>query len=317
MGQQPSLRVSGESLPLQEFLLGAVVMDSQCPRWFDEIRRWLAVELQIQLNDCTDDIVLRTVTEWARQSTFRLSREYVDAVADDAVAILSTAVCQFRPGGSFKSWCQRVFRNEAIDRARKAARERVLPLGTHDPAEHRSADAKEPDRFRTMMSQVQEIVEQLDWPPPRPGAVDLFVVLLMELRLTLAARGAITFDLDSERLALLGGLSGFVEQVLPWTPQQQNRCFKPGFPTLQACWDACSAYWEDTQANGHSDKNRRPIIDRGTFCRLVSELHDDAPDLTTDCWYQWVRRSKAAARQHLATEDWDRYLAPFMPDHRK
>lgn len=281
--------------------------------WF-KVRSCLAAELQLSESECTDEMVLRTVTDWARQSTYRGSPNIIEEVIEDAVDILSAVICQFRPGGSFKSWCQRVFRNQVIDRARKAARERVVPLGEYDPAECPRTDTQEPDRFRMMMSQVQKIIEQLDWLPARPDAVDLFAVLLMELRLTLAARAAAAFRSDTELLALQGGLSGFVEQLLPWTTQQQNRCFKPGFPALEACWQACCEYWEDTQ--GDSESRRMATIDRGTFCRLVSELQQDAPDLSTDCWYQWVRRSKLAARDWLL-DDWDRYLAPFMPDHRK
>lgn len=289
-------------------------MSSQNQVWF-KVRSLLANELQIPESECTDELVLRTVTDWARQSTFRGSPHIIEEVAEDAIGILSAVVCQFRPGGSFKSWCQRVFRNQAIDRARKAARERVVPLGDYDPAESRGADVAQSDLFRILMSQVQKIVDQLDWPPPHAGAVDLFAVLLMELRLTLAAYAAPAFRTDPELLILHGGLQGYVEQLLPWTEKQRNRSFKPGFPNLEACWQACCAYWEDTQ--GSPDDRRIATIDRGTFCRLVSELQLDGPDLSTDCWYQWVRRSKATARGRLTTEEWDRYLAPFMPDHRK
>jgi DNA-directed RNA polymerase specialized sigma24 family protein len=289
-------------------------MSSQNQVWFN-IRSLLAVELQISESECTDELVLKTVTGWARQSTFRGSPQIIEEVAEDAVSILSAVVCQFRPGGSFKSWCQRVFRNQVIDRARKAARERMEPLGDYDPAESCIADADQAVRFRFLMSRVQKIIEQLDRAWPHAGAVDLFAVLLMELRLTLAARVAAAFRMDVELLTLQGGLQGYVEQVLPWTEKQQNRSFKPGFPNLEACWQACCAYWEDTQDD--SDDRRISTIDRGTFCRLVSELQEDGPDLSTDCWYQWVRRSKIVARQQLGPVEWERYFAPFMPDHRR
>lgn len=53
------------------------------------------------------------------------------------------------------------------------------------------------------------------------------------------------------------------------------------------------------------------------LCEVIQDLLASSVRFTTAKWYTWEKRAKERARKGIEQDLWEKYLAPFHPDHRK
>ena len=226
----------------------------------------------------------------------------------EAAAIIWERAGQFDPdGGRFEDWCSTVLFNHAIDLWRKTTRSAVRPAagGCDSAATMRASpevDADEAsEELMELCRELRAAVDRIAWPASR--SVHYFAALLLQLRMEMARR--LRRQPSAEATAWRTDFPELVEWLLPWHPDEEAACLRPGWPTLLELWTALG------DAIGDPDGR----IEGSLVCSTARRLLAPRPQLTPDVWNHWVNRAKRDARHRLSDEAvWARCFSRLLPD---
>jgi DNA-directed RNA polymerase specialized sigma24 family protein len=161
----------------------------------------------------------------------------------------------------------------------------------------------EPNRssLREAMAGVRALLDRIFERFRGREVVDYRAVLLLQLRLALAAKvgGAVA---EPEQ-----GLSEFVEELLPWSADEQPLTLRPGWPSLKDVWNALRP-----DVDGPT-----PRVGADAIGQRIGELLGGADPLGSDAWYKWLQRAKDKAREVISPQEWEELLAPLLPQRGK
>jgi len=252
--------------------------------------------------------LLPPITRLARRVAAGFPRSFREEFVAQAESVVWERLRHFDPAkGRFEDWCRTVLYHHNVDELRRASAGVVLAApGGDDPRAvqrvelNAGADA-DSDQLLDLLRELRRVLDRLSWQPAR--GVDYFAVLLLQLRLVVARiLVAQTGGAEPEHAVPLREL---VEWSLPWREEEAAACMKPGWPTLQASWDALCRILKGA--------HRR--IETRMLCDAVCPQLPDARRLSPDVWNHWVNRAKRKARQRLRDpETWERLLGRLLPD---
>jgi hypothetical protein len=241
----------------------------------------------------------------------QIGRQFPAPVAQDleqeAVFHVYQRAGQFRANrGLFEPWCACLLRNLGFDLCRKWQRRRRRFASLEVIGEVRASVRKAPEDFSEVLladsATLRGLLDARRWRPQPNDKVDLYAVLLLHLRLVAAARGGKVFS--KAGLHREEGMHAFVSGILPWRTDEEELCFREGFPTLARLWSAL----ED-------DVNRLPChVGNLRLCQVLSGFLDAGtrpPSLQV--WAKWCDRARRRARQQFGEEAWQHYLGCWLP----
>ncbi len=148
---------------------------------------------------------------------------------------------------------------------------------------------QEMDKLRTVMTNVK--------------GVNSFAVLLFRIRLGITERVMRSFL--EHQYHIDKPLSELIEWLQPWTSEDKNSTFKPGWPTIQTIWNELTLL---ISSNVRIDLFRElqqilqsvlPVDEQQTFC--------------ANRWYQWIVRCKTTVRDELGQTCWNDLFAIWFP----
>ena len=182
-------------------------------------------------------------------TTFRQLHVRQDLL-DDSFSHVAERLQQYRvtETGSFKGWLYRVLYHLGCDLRRRIRRGDLLrhartgQAGETSPALDNVADTQaEPASgeaatcLANLFTELRKLLDRVRWEPSR--AIDYYALLLIELRLRLAAsfcRALAAQEVPAAEIA------DQVERWLPWSDEEGGRRFRRDLLCLQHCWrDAC------------------------------------------------------------------------------
>lgn len=236
----------------------------------------------------------------------------------------------------FKPWCIAVLRNWATDLVRKRTRKRKPPRTSDIPDQTNGRPASEPDPSLDHTTIVEmavsndRLANEPDHRPERPRSVvtvegisrwsqafrqvldgiawrcekkdiDYFAVLLLNLRLKIAAR---VFDVG---FASPDEPAKYVASLLPWHPDEEQRLLSKSLPTLGQVWQALA-----------SDMNKPPTSK--SLCVVVNQLAAEqgcSASLNDGCWRKWCERAREEAEKRTNPEQWQQYFESWLPQRAR
>jgi DNA-directed RNA polymerase specialized sigma24 family protein len=237
-------------------------------------------------------------------------------IYQEGISWIHKRLCEFQ-GGNFRSWCYVVLYNRKKDLRRpKGLRfcrlltdgDQELPASSPTP-DQVIIDMEEREQKRKQLQQAfQSLREELTrlgacWlQSARSNSVCYFAVLLVHLRLALG-RFLREAQADGE-IAGNGRLSCFGDLVawcLPWSAEEEQLCFKAGWPRLGRLWEGLCQVLEKSPGKFTGED----------FCAWMTETFQP---LRAGLWAQWVKRAKELARQNVAPPVWQALFARLLPD---
>lgn len=249
----------------------------------------------------------------------RVARQFSPTIreelsADTIYSLVAERIDRFRPdGGSFAAWCYAVIRNHAAGLRRRLSRDalghlvtsragsddgsdRLTILAANDPGDSVPDLAEE-------FGQIRRTLDRIAWDPEGAGRVDYYAVLLLHLRMALAAQVDRCSRNDGE--IPLPGRSKLLEWCLPWREDEKRRRFRPEEPSLKWIWTKLA-----------------DAIDAGEGTDLVPVLLDvienqGAARATADWWNQRTKRARDEARTRIGEEEWNRRFARWVPSRTR
>ncbi len=261
-----------------------------------------------------DDLVRAFLGELSGRVARRFSPTIREELSEDAIhSLLVERIDQYRPeGGSFASWCYAVVRNHGASLQRRLSRDALGRM-----AASRAVSDDGPDRLMVQpandpsdtvpdlgeeFGRIRQTLDRIAWESEGVGRVDYYAVLLLHLRMALAAQVERCARKDGE--FPLPGRSKFLEFCLPWRQDEAGRRFRPEEPTLERIW---------TELAGAIDAG-----EGGAGTDLVAVLLDvieaqGAGRVTADWWNQRTKRARDEARARMGEEEWDRRFARWVP----
>jgi len=249
-----------------------------------------------------------TIEAIARQVAKGFRRCLGDDLVAESRTIVWLRVHQFNPSvGRFEDWCRTVLHHCAVDLWRKAKCGVVRPAAGGDDSEAAMDLAvtvdvdEESEEAMERCRELRAVLERIAWGPSR--GVHYFSVLLLQLRLVVARH--LTQDQLSEDAVWRSELPQFVEWLLPWRADEQQACFRQGWPPLEQVWSALREVICEPASR----------IEAPVLCEVMGRLLPPSLQLTPDVWNHWVHRAKHEARHRLQDEAvWTRCFSRLLPD---
>lgn len=257
------------------------------------------------------------ITRWARQVASHFSEPVRQSLLDDAFSHVWERLGQFAAErGSPRSWCCSVLYNRGVDMCRRRRPAVSLDslcesecgeFGGFDPEASMArpeAACMARDEYGKVRQQRRGVLDQWSRQWRAPGEVHYPAVLLMRLRLALAASVAEELPGDYH-VAPVERRSQLVAWCLPWRDQERDWAFRAEWPSLAEIWQQVSLRIDDPPY----------FLDDESFCELVSEILEKS--FSTDAWQQWGRRAKKQARGAIGKEKWNYLFGGLLPDRRR
>lgn len=238
----------------------------------------------------------------ARRISASYSGYLQQEIAEQAVSHIWPRLSEYRAEkASFRCWCRAVLFHFAVDLWRRERRyRRAVPENAKEDPPHAVATVEE---YEQIHAERRRALDRLPSVPPKTNAVHYSAVLLLKLRLALAASLAREMP-DDWHAPPLRRRSEFVARCLPWRPEEEEWRCKQGWPALASVW----------QCVGSSIDHEPFYVTDDEFCELLSKLFRD--EFPASDWRQWVRRAKIAAQGTLGDTSWNRLFGDLMPDRR-
>jgi hypothetical protein len=229
-----------------------------------------------------------------------------DTLGEVAEARLPQRLQRYRRHlGRFSRWLERTLVNLVRDEFRKSRRRGVY--GIEDPAQledSRRGQVEDnaprlDERLDQALTALRVTLSELDERPrARQQKTDYHAILLLELRLAMAAR------LRGHRDALrkVGQSRSSISAArLPWTANEDKREIQPGWPPLTTIWGVLAE---------ELDRSDNLLTDDDIVRQLTSL--PGVSGLTAVAWRQWRTRAIQAASEYLGAERWDRTVAGWL-----
>lgn len=292
------------------------------PDWTANLERLRALIVEARGDRSEDDKA--SVRAFLVELSRRVGRSFSPAIRDelepDAIlSLLAEKVNRFRSdGGAFVPWCHVVVQNHASTLRRTLQRDGLGRTKTGSSGSSREIDLLQEkttqflgndgslneelesigERFQVLRLALNDVT----WEPEGSRRVDYYAVLLLHLRMILAARLQ-RYTNDGNVLPMFCW-SKFIEFCLPWRGGEGQRYFRPGEPSLADVWTGLAS-----RIDASEDDIPLDLADEllGTMESLGSDR------LTIDVWHQWTKRARDQVRTRLAPEAWDRAFASWFP----
>lgn len=216
------------------------------------------------------------------------------------------------------AYLKRCIHNAAIDQLRKSGRETTMNeveestsharaktdrsgwgLETAEDMLLRGEEARESIKAaESFLRGLRAALTEIRWEKRSKNSVDMYAVLLFELRRVMAARAGHVWH--EEGLIVHRTL----ERVVPWTEEEKLLSFHAGLPGIDEIWKACGPMVDEPPHR----------IEAFELSRRVGGIMDADPPFTIDAWYQWLRRAKTRAKERAGEKLWREVFALLLPE---
>lgn len=205
--------------------------------------------------------------------------------------------------GRFERWLERTLLNLARDEMRKTRRRATFAI--EDPAQVPDRPRSDepppslPDQLAQALRSLRTALDALEARPrARQQKTDYHAVLLLELRLAMAAR----LRGHRDTLAQAGETRAtLTARQLRWGVAEEGRQIQPDWPILKDVWCVLGTELANTDA----------LLTDDDVVRLLAPL-PGVVGLTAVAWRQWRTRAIAAAQEFLGDERWSRTVAGWL-----
>jgi hypothetical protein len=134
------------------------------------------------------------------------------------------------------------------------------------------------------------------------NGVDYFAVLLLHLRLAVAAK--LSEHIAERGQELPDAVSYLLARYVPWRGDEEDLRLKAEWPTLREVWSSLEEVLD-----------RPPYrVSTAALCDVLTGLLGAGVAVTPDLWYQWLKRAKGMAKDRINPDDWDTFFAAWLPD---
>jgi hypothetical protein len=187
----------------------------------------------------------------------------------------------------------------AVDLHRRRAKQ-PMPLLGDQPVPSPAGEPDETGGYIGKLEEARLVLDRIRWRPAAPGGVDLFAVLLLHLRLSLAAAfGRVQADNHDQPLS---HMPDFVAWCLAWREDEEGLRIAPGLALLRDAWAALEP---DLATPPH----RLPVT---SVCRALGA----SDGLKTSRWDQWTCRARQQAKDRMGAQAWDDLFARWLPGQK-
>ncbi len=248
--------------------------------------------------------ILRLTADLAERVGRRFPPHVAQRLSQEAPSHVALRIARFRPErAKFQTWAFRVLLNLGRDLYRRSrGPARFLSPAALVALPRRTANRLAPPNALNELAAhfrvVREVLNEISWHPVE-GRPDLFAVLLLRLRLGLAARvgtalgeGALLFD---------ASVGQFVTGSLPWTATEEGRACCAGLLPLGTVWSTLATHFCQSPYRATAEQ----------VCRAVRGEGPGQPPVERARWATWSFRARTTARQSMEEATWQRYFAPW------
>lgn len=205
--------------------------------------------------------------------------------------------------GRFPRWLERTLVNLARDEKRKVRRRGSFGMDDPDQlADARGEEEPTPsldEQLGRALTALRQALDELERRPrARQQKTDYHAMLLLELRLAMAAR----LRGHRDALAAAGVTRPEVSAArLAWSEAEQAREIQPGWPKLQSVWEILAEELARTD----------DLLTDDDVVRLLAPLPGVAAP-TAVAWRQWRTRATQAATEFLGDDRFERVVAGWL-----